>query len=231
MLEFLTDITTAFTLGLLTPLTAVCVLPLYPAFLVYLSNLSKKPAKHAIRNYGIIISLGVIAFMFLLGLIFTTVLQVSLTHAILVISPIAFTILAVISLFLIFDIDIGSYLPKPKTPVYRNPLVGAFLYGFFFGAIVIPCNPLFIAVLFTKTVAVMDFARNLISFLFFGIGLTTPLIAFSLIPTESSAKVISYITKHKKKINFSAGAIMLVIALYYLIFVFRVHDVIRGYLL
>ena len=34
----LSNVFTSFFLGLLTPLTAVCVLPLYPAFITYLSN-------------------------------------------------------------------------------------------------------------------------------------------------------------------------------------------------
>ena len=38
MVGLIENITTAFVLGFLTPLTAVCVLPLYPAFLIYLSN-------------------------------------------------------------------------------------------------------------------------------------------------------------------------------------------------
>jgi len=34
----ITEFSTAFTLGLLTPLGAVCVLPLYPGFLAFLSK-------------------------------------------------------------------------------------------------------------------------------------------------------------------------------------------------
>jgi cytochrome c-type biogenesis protein len=222
----LADVLTAFVLGLLTPLTAACVLPLYPGFLVYLSSAVKKPTKNTVRNFGIVISLGAISFMVILGIIFTTVLQVSLTHVILYVSPIAFLILTLISLLLIFDVSIN--LPKPKIPALKNPLANAFIFGLFFGAIVIPCNPLFIAVLFTRTLTIMGFIENLISFVFFGIGMTAPLLAFALISTNSSTKIINYVTKHKRKINFSAGAIMLVISLYYLFFVFRIIDALRG---
>ena len=38
MVSVFADFLTSFVLGLLTPLTAVCVLPLYPGFLAYLSN-------------------------------------------------------------------------------------------------------------------------------------------------------------------------------------------------
>ena len=57
--------------------------------------------------FGLLITLGVILFMFALGILFTTVLQVSLTNVIGIVSPIAFGILGVISLLLIFNVDMG----------------------------------------------------------------------------------------------------------------------------
>jgi cytochrome c-type biogenesis protein len=140
VLEFLSTIYDAFLLGLLTPLTAACVLPLYPGFLAYLSNqLSGKEDKKTLALFGLVITTGVVLFMFILGLVFTTILQVSLTNVVGKVSPIAFGILFVISLLLIFDVDIGKFLPKAKTPTgTKNPWLNAFSFGFFFGAIVVP---------------------------------------------------------------------------------------------
>ncbi len=160
---FLLDISTAFVLGLLTPLTAVCTLPLYPGFLAFLSNqLHKESDRRTIAFFGFIVTSGVILFMVLLGLIFTTFLQVSLTRVIGVVSPIAFGILIIISLMLIFNIDTGRFLPQIQTPAAKNPLLVAFIYGFFFGAIVVPCNPLFIAALFARTISTAGFIGNVV---------------------------------------------------------------------
>lgn len=222
--EYLSNISTAFVLGALTPLTAACVLLLYPGFLAYLSNqLSGKSSdKRALALFGVVITSGVILFMMLLGLVFTTILQVSLTSVIGVVSPIAFGVLIIISLLLIFDVNIGKYLPKTQAPGAKNPWLRAFLFGFFFGAIVIPCNPLFIAALFARTISAMSYLGNLGSFMFFGLGMGAPLLAFSLISTTSSTAIISFLTKYRRVINVSAGVIMLVIAVYYLVFVFRI---------
>lgn len=222
--EYLSNISTAFVLGALTPLTAACVLPLYPGFLAYLSNqLSGKSSdKRALALFGVVITSGVILFMLLFGLVFTTILQVSLTSVIGVVSPIAFGVLIIISLLLIFDVNIGKHLPKTQAPGAENPWLRAFLFGFFFGAIVIPCNPLFIAALFARTLSAMNYLGNLGSFLFFGLGMGAPLLAFSLLSTASSTAIISFLTKYRRVINVSAGVIMLVIAVYYLVFVFRV---------
>ncbi len=222
--ESLSNIYWAFILGLLTPLTAACVLPLYPGFLAYLSNqLSGKEDKKTLALFGIVITSGVLVFMFLVGLVFTTVLQTSLTNVVSAVSPIAFGILFLISLILIFDMDVGRILPKAKAPSsMKNPWVRAFTFGFFFGAIVIPCNPAFIAVFFTRTLSTIGFIENLATFMFFGLGMGSPLLVFSLVSTAKSASIISYLISHKKTINRIAGLFMLVVSIYYLTCVFAV---------
>ena len=230
----------AFLLGLATPLGAVCVLPIYPGFLVYLANQASReePSRKAIFLFGLIITAGVILFMFLLGLLFTTILQVSLTSVIQIVSPIAFGILLIISLVLIvtsvlslttsIDVDIWSFLPKGRTPVVSNPWLSAFLYGFFFGAIVVPCNPGFIAILFARAVSTADFAENILRFLLFGIGVGFPLLVIAGISSAATDAVIGFLTKHGKWVNLIAGLIMMGIALYYLIYVFRIPDILFG---
>ncbi|NPE27768.1 cytochrome C biogenesis protein [Methanococcoides sp. SA1] len=226
ILPFITDIFSSFILGLLTPLTAVCVLPLYPAFLAYLSNqMSGKEKNEKLPIlFGLIISAGVILFMALLGILFTTILQVSLTKVIGIISPIAFSILFIISILLILDFDIGKFLPRTNISNDRSPIITAFLYGFFFGAIVVPCNPAFIAALFAKSLTSMGFVENFLNFIAFGIGLSFPLLVFSAISTTKSKRIIRFLVTNKRKINLSAGTIMLVISVYYLVFVFRVLE-------
>jgi cytochrome c-type biogenesis protein len=228
--ELISTFSTAFILGLLTPTTAACVLPLYPGFLAYLSNqLSGKEDKRTLFLFGIVITSGVILFMFLLGLLFTTILQVSLTNVVQGVSPVAFAILFLISILLIFNVDLGKYIPKAKTPTgAKNPWLKAFSFGFFFGAIVVPCNPAFIAVLFTRTLSTIGFFENLFTFLFFGVGMGTPLLVFSLISTAKSTAIIAYLTEHKRGINLATGLIMLVISVYYLICVFSVLGDIPG---
>lgn len=219
------DFLASFWLGLLTPLGALCVLPLFPGFIAYLANKVSQDANKKVFIYlGLLVSLGVIVFMFLIGLIFTTILKTSLTKVINIVSPIAFGILIIISLLLIFNFDLGKYIPKLNAPVLSNPYLGAFVYGFLFGAIVIPCNPLFISIMFTKTIAVsgLDFVVNIINFLFFGLGMAAPLLLFSIISATKTQQVIEFLNKYKRTINLFVGVIMLIVAIYYLFFVFKI---------
>jgi cytochrome c-type biogenesis protein len=225
-MAFLADLGESFVLGVLTPLGAVCVLPLYPGFLAYLANRlgGREAGRRTILLIALSVTGGVIAFMVLLGLLFTTILQVSLTRVIGVVSPIAFGILVVLSLLLLFNVDVGRFAPRARVPRTRSPWLSAFLYGVFFGAIVIPCNPLFIAVFFTRSASVVGYGANLARFLAFGIGIAAPLVTLAALSSIASERVIGFLTRHRAAVNRTAGAVMLVISVYYLVFVFRIFE-------
>ncbi|OVE74909.1 hypothetical protein BVX95_00835 [archaeon D22] len=214
---------TSFILGLLTPLTAVCVLPLVPGFLVYLSNqIGTQTSKLRTLMLGVIMTLGVILFMGLIGVVFSLLLQISLTNVIGIISPIAFGTLAIFSILLIFNVDIGKFLPKFKSPVAKSPILSSFLFGFFFGAIVLPCNPLFIAAMFSRALTFTDLTMNIINFIFFGFGMGFPLIFLSAVSAATGTKLVSFLSKNKRILNLISGVIMLGISIYYMFFVFRI---------
>lgn len=213
----------SFLAGLFAPLGAVCVLPLYPGFLAYLAGKAgTKDARKNIIKLGFLVVLGVIVSLFLVGLIFTFFLQMSLTAAIGIISPIAFGILAVISILLIFNVDLGRFLPRKTAPIVQNPYLSSLLFGLFFGVIVLPCNPASLVVLFAVSTSTATFLLNLLNFLAFGIGMALPLLVLAIISAAKSQIVITFLTKWKNVINRLAGVVMLGISLYYLFFVFRI---------
>jgi cytochrome c-type biogenesis protein len=221
--DVLGDVATSFLLGLLTPLTALCVIPLYPAFLSRLSRTVSK--EHDNRRlfalFGLVVVAGVIVFMMALGLIFTTLLQESLTRVIGIVSPIAFAAMAVIGVLLMFNVKIQR---KVRPNKLANPYVSAFFYGFFFGAIVVPCNPLFIAAFFARVATVEGFVVNMANFLAFGLGIGAPLLAFSLVSRSTSRWMVNWLVKYNRQIDFVAGLVMVSVAVYYLVYVFRVQD-------
>jgi cytochrome c-type biogenesis protein len=222
MVSVLLNFWISFLAGLFAPLGAVCVLPLYPGFLSYLASQSE--AKEKVVRFAWIITAGVIVSMFVIGLIFSYLLESSLTGAIGIISPIAFFILFIISLFMIFGFDFGGLIPKYNVGVVGGPALASFIFGLFFGAVVLPCNPASLVVLFAVSTSTMSFFVNLVNFILFGIGMAFPLIVFAYI-SSVSGKVIGYLAEHKRGINLIAGLIMLVISLYYLLFVFRIWEV------
>ena len=227
-MQLLINLGSTFLLGLLTPLTAVCVLPLYPSFLSFLSRkLSTTGRRGRPLALGALVAAGVILFMLLIGLVFTTLLEASLTRVIQTVSPIAFGILGVISILLILNIDAGRLLPQARIPAASNPYLSALLYGLFFGGIVAPCNPGMIAAFFTKALATTTthFLTNMLHFLLFALGIASPLLLIALVSTTASQAVVRFLVNYKAVINRVAGVLMLGVSLYYLIFVFRVFQV------
>lgn len=212
----------SFLAGLFAPLGAVCILPLYPGFLSFLASRDK--AERTMIKFGWIITAGVIVSMFVIGLIFSYFLKSSLSNAISIISPVAFLILLIVSLFLIFGFNLGGLIPKYNIKILKNPVLTSFIFGLFFGAIVLPCNPASLAVLFAVSVSTVGFLVNLINFVLFGIGMAFPLLIFAYISSEKTGRVIGYLSEHKRGIDLIAGLIMFAISLYYLIFVFRVWE-------
>ena len=64
-----------FWIGVVTPLTAVCVLPLYPAFISYLASAGDddgQPRSPVVL--GILVVAGVISFMAIAGYLFVVIL-------------------------------------------------------------------------------------------------------------------------------------------------------------
>ena len=74
--------------------------------------------------------------------------------------------------------------------------------------------------LFALSATTLDFTSNFVNFILFGIGMATPLLVLSFLSMERNRRVIRFLTTNHLLINRCAGVAMLLIALYYLIFVF-----------
>jgi cytochrome c-type biogenesis protein len=207
----------SFLAGVFTPLGAVCVLPLYPGFIAHLAaRLTGESSRRTILLLGFLVTAGMIFSMLIAGFIFITLLQRSFSELIQVLSPLAFILLAGISIILIAGIDIGSYIPSNCLPAIQSPRASAFVFGFFFGMLALPCNPGPIIVLFALSMTTIGYLDNLVSFILFGIGMALPLIILTVITASHSRSVVGFLTKNKKSINRGAGVLMLGIAVYYL---------------
>jgi cytochrome c-type biogenesis protein len=210
----------AYTLGLLAPLTAVCVLPLYPGFLLFLRSRAKQGMK--LWPFGLLVTFGVISMMLAVGVLFGLIFSVSLSKVIQIISPIAFGILGLIGVLLIIGVDFSRFFGHISRKESKNPFIDAYLFGLFFGFIVLPCNPGFIVALLAQATTVSDTVLRLTQFVLFGLGMGTPLIALTVLPSRASKGLISFLTSHKRVIDVVAGVLLLGFALYELIFVFTI---------
>lgn len=209
----------SFLAGLFTPLGSVCVIPLYPGFIAFLAA-KIKPGQPPwlILLLGAIVAGGVIVSMFVFGFLFVTFLYAVLSAVLDAVSMIAFSFLAVVSIFLILDVNLRIPIPKLECKQVKNPFFAAFIFGFFFGVLVLPCNAASIVLLLALSTSAAGYVANLVNFVFFGFGMALPLILLCMFTLSRSAQVISFLSIHKREIQITAGIIMLGISLYYLNF-------------
>jgi cytochrome c-type biogenesis protein len=215
-----------FWLGVGTPLTAVCVLPLYPAFISYLASagVDESGESRSPLVLGLLVVAGVISFMAVAGYLFTVVLGVSLESGFVGrFGPWIFGLLGVVGLVLLVDPKLFSRLPSVEPPHTNHPSLSAFGYGFFFGAVVIPCNPGFISLFFVRQSIFFDTtAETMLGFLLFGLGIGAPLLVLAILSESFGRRVTRTLARYSNPINRAVGGVLLLVAVYYLVFTFAV---------
>ncbi len=212
----------SFLAGLYTPLGAMCVLPLYPGYLAFLAGRAKAGGSSTL-SLGLAVTIGVCLSMFSFGLVFVAILKMSTGDVLEILGPAIYGLLAIMSIAMIAGFDISRFFPMVSTPVGKTPYITAALFGAFFGLVALPCNPGSIILLFAISTTTVDFISNFINFALFGIGMASPLLLLSALSMEKSRRCIRFFTTHHLLINRIAGVLMLMVALYYLVFVFLVE--------
>lgn len=208
----------SFLAGVYTPLGAMCVLPLYPGYLAFLAARGGKGS--STLKLGLVVTGGVLLAMFTFGLLFVSVLKVSTSDVIGILGPIIYLLLAIMSIAMIIGFDISRFFPLVSTPTGKTPYITALLFGAFFGLVALPCNPASIILLFAISATTADFIANFFNFILFGVGMASPLLVLSALSMERNRGIIRFLTTHHRIINRIAGVLMLIVALYYLVFVF-----------
>ncbi len=220
-MSYLLELFTSLGLGLAANLNP-CVLPLYPGFLSYISSRPEIENKAGFaRLSGAIVLSGVLIFMIIVGAI-TAGLGASINAFVSVASPIAFAVLAVLGVLLLFNIELGQLIPRFSAPITQNSYFSAFAFGFLYGPIVIPCNAPLVFAVFAYSVGVGGFLDKFLLFIAFGLGIGLPLLIISFLSAARGSWLITRFVQHRAVVNRIAGTLLIILGLYELIFVFRV---------
>ena len=195
--SFLLSWLLSFLAGILTPLGAVCVLPLYPGYLAFLAGQCAAGTRARPLYLALCVTGGVLAASLLFGFV-------------------------VVGVLMIVGLDFSRILPQIAVPGAASPYTAAVLFGLFFGLIALPCNPAGIVVLFALSATVAAFLDNFIHFIFFGFGMALPLLMLSLLSEERTRRVTGFLTHRAVPIRIGSGIFMLAVSVYYLFAVFHI---------
>jgi cytochrome c-type biogenesis protein len=206
-------ILTSFGLGLLAT-TSPCVLPLYPGFLAYISGGQNGQEAKSIRYFlGLFVLAGVLTMMLLLGGLIA-LLSLSIGRALSVIIPIADTIIILLGILLLLNINPFKTLPQVQIPVLSHPFVNAFIYGLLYGPIALPCSGPLVVSIFALSLTVGEALSKLNIFLWFGMGFGLPLLVLSFLSGATQHWITRQFAMHGRLINILSGILLLGVGIY-----------------
>ncbi len=203
-----------------------CILPLYPAFLAYLTTntaLSAAPgaaqvtAAPALRPAvaALIVWAGVITGMMGIGLAIAVV-AVPLGDFSRVVLPIADGLLITLGLLLLAGINPFARIPQPSAAALggRGPQAGAFLYGLLFAPIAIPCSGPFLVGIFAFSLTIGDALGRIAFFGVFGIGFGLPLFLLGSIGQARGAQLARAIVRYERPLQLVLGTALVAVGVW-----------------
>lgn len=193
-----------------------CVLPLYPAFLAYLTGHRDGPGTRlAPALAALLVWAGVVGGMVLVGAVIAAV-SASLTRFIAVVLPIANVLLVVLGVLLLLGRNPFARLPQlaPAALGRGGPAASAFAYGLLFAPIALPCSGPFIVGIFAFSLTIGDVVDQLVFFLAFGVGFGLPLFVLGLLGQARGRQVATFLVRYERPLQVVVGVALLAIGLY-----------------
>ncbi len=214
-----------FLLGVATPLTAACALPLYPSFITFLASepTGRGGRTPSVAVLGLLVVGGVLSFLALVGVVVSTLLEASISSVVETVSPVAFVVLAVVGAVLVVSPAAFGRIPAVEPPQTSSPELSAYGYGFFFGAIILSCNPGLIALFFARGTVLFDSTlSSMLGFVAFGLGIGAPLLVFAIVAEPFGQRITRTLAVYSSPIHRGTGLVLVGVSVYYLFVVFAV---------
>jgi cytochrome c-type biogenesis protein len=217
----------AFAAGVGATITP-CVLPLYPAFLAYLTGRPSVPggAIAAASDPGgrsavspvlaaLLVWTGVVVGMVGIGAVIALI-AAPLGDFNRIVLPIADGLLIVLGGLLLAGINPFARLPQPSPGALRGraPVVGAFAYGLLFAPIAVPCSGPFLVGIFAFSLTLSDALGRLAFFVAFGIGFGLPLFVLGSLGQVRGAQLARAISRHERPFQLVLGALLVAVGIW-----------------
>lgn len=186
-----------------------CILPLYPAFLAYLTGSSVHRAGLSPALAALLVWAGVATGMLLVGAAIAA-LAAPLGDFNRIVLPIADGLLIALGVMLVLGRNPFARLPQPSARAIggRGPAFGAFAYGLLFAPIAVPCSGPFLVGIFAFSLTLSDGLGRLLFFAVFGVGFGLPLFIIGLIGQVRGARLARALVTHERPIQLLVGVVL-----------------------
>jgi cytochrome c-type biogenesis protein len=201
-----------FALGLASA-ASPCLIPLYPAFLAYLTGSAGAEAgtgkARSVSGFlGLAVLLGLLTSMLVIGLIVVAIsapIGLILGYSI----PIIDGLLILLGVLLLLGINPFMKLPGIKVPGVKGPIPQAYVYGVFLGPIALPCAGPFLIVTLAISVGAAETVGTMATFLVFGLGFGLPLVLLSVLARARQDTVVRFLARHHRAIELVSGVLLI----------------------
>ncbi|MGH2455636.1 MAG: cytochrome c biogenesis protein CcdA [Candidatus Limnocylindria bacterium] len=199
-----------------------CILPLYPAFLAYLTNntaLTPLGSDAEGRSHrlppamaALLVWSGVVTGMLIIGGLIAALAVPSGDFNRLVL-PVADLLLIGLGVLLLLGLNPFARLPQPSPAALggRGSAVGAFSYGLLFAPIAIPCSGPFLVGIFAFSLTIADALGRLLFFGVFGLGFGLPLFLLGTLGQARGADLARAVVRHERTLQLVLGVALVAI--------------------
>ena len=210
----------AFVLGNGAILTNVCMLPLYPGMIAFLSsNVSERNARPIRFLLGFAVLGGILSMMVVIGAVLYVIGQ-SFARILPWVLPIIYGLVIVLGGLMAMGFNPFSRLLTSQAPTANNPFGTAYLYGLMFGPMTLPCTGPIITAAFilsvdsTGTLSGTALMSRLLYFLFFGLGFGWPLLLLPVLARSAQRRFLQWTTQNHELLVRGSGALLIVIGIF-----------------
>jgi cytochrome c-type biogenesis protein len=203
---------TSFFLGVLAT-GSPCILPLYPAYLAFLSAQGERGLGTQRYFLGFFVLAGVLTMMLILGAVIA-LLSISVGSLLAWLIPLADLLILTLGILLIADRNPFAGLPRIRVPAMQHPFGTAFYYGFLYGPIALPCSGPLLVAIFALSLTATEALSKFWVFLWFGIGMGLPLLILSLLSGALQRQLTSFFARHNRAVNLVGGLLLMGVAVY-----------------
>ena len=205
----------AFLLGNAAILTNVCLLPLYPGLIAFLAgNAANKQTQRVTPWLGLTVLLGILSLMTLVGFLLYS-LQATFGGLLAWLLPVIYTAVIALGTLMLFGINPFARLGGVSTPVLRNPLASAYLYGVLLGPMTLPCTgPAVVSAFLLGAGSASALASSLLYFFVFGFGFGWPLVLLPFAAMPLQRRGVGWLTRHHTLLTRVSGVLLVGIGVF-----------------
>jgi cytochrome c-type biogenesis protein len=195
-----------------------CLLPLYPAFLAYLTGTTGAEAgSGAARRIsgflGLAVLAGLISSMLVIGLLVVAV-SAPISRLLALAIPLIDLLLVTLGVLLLAGINPFLKAPQVRVPGANGPVSRAYLYGVFLGPIALPCAGPFLIATLAISVGAAETVGTIATFVVFALGFGLPLLLLSVLARSRQEQVVRFLTRHHRAIEVVSGGLLIAAGLW-----------------